>query len=663
MVKLSDIKGVGPKRLEALYQNGINSIKSLIFSFPLSYTIYEESYDDFINGNDTVISGVVDSNPVLIKYRTVAAVIFYIITHNHRYKCISFSGEYLRTKIRPNTVILLYGKYNKLKHEIQVKKVFNEEFQSKIECDYKIKDVPNFFITNTLEKVFSQNVIISEYIPKELIEKYKLYPIDKYLYSSHFPKNKDEVKEVLRRRKYEEFFWYSLRLHSLKQTRNLETKSPRIIDSGFMKRFLDNIEFEFTPDQLNALKEIKQDVISDKVLNRLLQGDVGSGKSIVAYTFSAMLVSSKFQVAYMAPTEILARQVYEDLKKYYKNIDVKIELLTSSIKQKEKNDIYNRLSEGRIDIIVGTHALIEDKVVFSNLGGVIIDEQHRFGVNARGKLVSKYKGVDALYMSATPIPRSLGLSFFGDLDISSIHTMPEGRKKVTTRIVDDRNFDKMISFINKEIQSGHQAYVVCPSIVDVDMPTISVEKCVSLYEDALPNRKIGFIHGKLDNQTKNQVMNDFLNNKYDILISTTIIEVGVNIKNATVMVIMDAHRFGLATLHQLRGRVGRSSFKSYCFLVSNDEENERLKAIEGETDGFNIAEIDFRLRGPGDYFGTEQSGFNNFLYSSFEEDYKIFLCANKDAAEYYKKYENKEYSSKIFDEILIYNLEKIGKAN
>ena len=663
MVKLSDIKGVGPKRLEALYQNGIDTIKSLIFSFPLRYTIYEESYEDFVNGNDTVISGVVDSNPVLIKYRTVNAIIFYIIAHHKRYKCIVFSGEYLRTKIRPNTIILLYGKYNKQKHEIQVKKVFSEEFQSKIECDYKIKDVPNFFISNTLEKVFSQNVIISEYMPQDLINKYRLYPIDKYLYASHFPKNKDEVKEVLRRRKYEEFFWYSLRLHSLKQTRNLETKSPRIIDSGFMKQFLGNIEFEFTPDQLNVLKEIKTDVLSDKVLNRLLQGDVGSGKSIVAYTFMAMIVSSKYQVAYMAPTEILARQVFEDLKKYYKNLDVKIELLTSSIKQKEKNDIYTRLSEGRIDIIVGTHALIEDKVVFSNLGGVVIDEQHRFGVNARGKLASKYKGVDALYMSATPIPRSLGLSFFGDLDISSIHTMPVGRKKVTTRIVDDHNFDKMISFIDKEIDGGHQAYVVCPSIVDVDNPTISVERCLQIFSEALPNRKIGFIHGKLDNQTKNQTMNDFINNKYDILISTTIIEVGVNIKNATVMVIMDAHRFGLATLHQLRGRVGRSSFKSYCFLVSNDEENERLKAIEGESDGFNIAEIDFRLRGPGDYFGTEQSGFNNFLYSSFEEDYKIFLCANKDAQEYFKKYENKEYSSKIFDEILIYNLEKIGKAN
>ena len=663
MIKLSDIKGVGPKRLEALYQNGINSIKSLIFSFPLRYTIYEESYDDFLNGNDTVISGVVDSKPVVIKYHTVNAIIFYIIAFHKRYKCIVFSGEYLRSIIKPNTIVLLYGKYNKLKHEIQVKKVFNEEFKSKIECDYKLKDVPNYFVSNTLEKVFSQNVIISEYLPLELIDKYKLCPIDKYIYLSHFPSTKEDVKEVLRRRKYEEFFWYSLRLNSLKQARIYEKKEPRYLNSGFIKQFLGNVDFELTTDQLNVISEIKKDVLSDKVLNRLLQGDVGSGKSIVAYIFSAMIVSSKFQVAYMAPTEILAKQVYDDIKKYYKNLDVKIELLTSSVKQKEKNDIYNRLAEGRIDIIIGTHALIEDKVMFSNLGGVIIDEQHRFGVNARQKLVSKYKGVDALYMSATPIPRSLGLSFFGDLDISSIHTMPAGRKKVTTRIVNNQNFGKMISFLDKEIEGGHQAYVVCPSIVDEDSPTISVEKCLSIYNEALPHRKIGFIHGKLDNLSKNQIMNDFVSGKYDILISTTIIEVGVNVKNATVMIIMDAHRFGLATLHQLRGRVGRSNFKSYCFLVSDDEDNERLKAIEEENDGFNISEIDFRLRGPGDYFGTEQSGFNNFLYSSFEEDYKIFVCANKDAQEYYKKYENNEYSSKIFDEILIYNLENIGKSN
>lgn len=664
MLKLSDIKGVGPKRLETLNENNISSVKDLIFKFPLRYLVYEESYDDFIAGNDTLISGIVESNPAFIKIKKVNAIIFYVYAYQNRYKCVLFSGDYLRGKIRANTSIRLYGKFNNQKREFLVKKIFFDEFNTKVECDYKIKNIPNLWMKRILEHIFSGNVKISEYLPQDLVDKYKLYPIYEYLYASHFPKNKKDVVEVQRRRKYEEFFWYSLRLHSLKSIRTLDLKQKREIDVAFVNKFIKNIEFSFTEDQLNVLSEIKRDITSDKVMNRLLQGDVGSGKSIVAYTFMMMEVSAGYQVAYMAPTEILANQVYNDLIKLTQGIDINIELLTSSIKNKDKEDIYYRLEGNRINVIVGTHALIEDKVLFSKLGGIIIDEQHKFGVVARQKLASKYKGVDALYMSATPIPRSLGLSFFGDLDISSIHHLPKGRIPITTRIVDDSNFNKMMSFIDKEIENHHQAYVVCPSIEESDdNPSINVTSCKYLFENGLKGRKIAVVHGKIDAKSRKEIMADFEKGKIDVLISTTIIEVGVNVKNATIMTIMDAHRFGLAQLHQLRGRVGRGNLKSYCFLVSNDVYNERLMAIEKENDGFNISEIDFKLRGPGDYFGTEQSGFNNFVYSSFEEDYKIFLCANKDALEYFNKYNNYEYKSKIFDEIIIYNIDKIGKAN
>ena len=659
---ISIVKGIGKKIKEKLNEKNIYNVNDLLYYFPKKYDIFEENPTLLRSEEYTVIKGDLDSNPVFIKKRTNSySIIFYFNCYGNRIKCITFGADYLKYKLHKGINCALYGRYNSLYKEFLVTKIFLTDFETKIECDYKISGVNNSSITRAIEDIYSNNVSIVETLPQELLSKYKLYNINDYIYYSHLPRSREDVRQILRRRKYEEFFWYTTRLEYLKSLRSEISKPLRNVDKERLNDFINDLSFKLTKDQLEVLNQIEEDIKSKKPMNRLVQGDVGCGKSIIAIYAAYLEILAGYQAAIMVPTEILAKQHFETMNEILSKYGIIVEYLVSS--RKNKSDIITRLKNGRINLIIGTHALIEDRIIFDNLGIVIIDEQHKFGVKQRQKLIDKYKYCDCLYLSATPIPRSLGLTIFGDLDISSIHTMPEGRLKTMTKIVNYNNIKGLMKSINKELELNHQIYVVVPYIEDSnELDIMDVDKAYNLFNEFFPNRSINIIHGKMKNDDKNQVMNDFVSRRIDILISTTVIEVGVNVKNATVMVICDAELFGLAAIHQLRGRVGRSSFQSYCVLLTSEPDNERLKVIEDTTDGFKIAEADLKQRGPGDYLGDDQSGYFALDYADFYNDIKIYECAKSDAIELLPKFKKKELESNIFNDI-IRNEEKNRNIN
>lgn len=648
---VSIIKGIGKKTKEELNENNIYTVKDLLYFFPKTYDIFEENPKLLRSEELTLIKGTLDANPVFIKKRMNSnSIIFYLNCYDNRIKCIYFGADYLRFKLYKGTTCLLYGKYNSQFKEFVVKKIFFSDFESKIECNYKLKKTNNSTIKRAILDIYSNDIYIKETLPENLVSKYKLFDINTYIKKSHLPESRDDVKQILRRRKYEEFFWYSIRLEYLKSLRD-DLEKPKRFYNEAVKDFLDNIPFKLTEDQKTVLKEIDNDIFSGRPMNRLVQGDVGCGKSIVALYSAYVEILSGYQAAIMVPTEILARQQYEGAVKELSKYGIIVELLTSSTRN--KNDIIERLASGRINLIVGTHSLIEDKIKFNKLGLVVIDEQHKFGVRQRQKLIDKYKYCDCLYLSATPIPRSLGLTVFGDLDISSIHTMPEGRLKTITKIVDYNHINGLMKSISKELDKNNQVYVVVPYVEDnSEMDVMDIDRAYNLFKDYFPNKNIVRVHGQMNSVEKESVMNEFVSRRADILVSTTVIEVGVNVKRATVMVICDADRFGLATIHQLRGRVGRSSFQSYCILLTDDVDNNRLRIIENNLDGFNIAEADLKQRGPGNYLGETQSGYFALDYADFYEDIKIYECAKADAIELLPKFKKKELESNIFNDII-----------
>lgn len=662
--ELKNLRGVGNVTLESFKKNNINNINDLLHYYPKTYSVYEEDPNEYFSGNYTLISGFIDTNPAFIKYRNKAnAIIFYLAINNKKYKFIYFSGDYIRYIIKANMKISVYAKYIKNKNEFSVKKIFLDEITSKVECDYKIKNLKNQSIQKIIDNLYHDEIILDETLPDSLLSKYKLLNINEFIKKSHLPTSKNDVKEVLRRRKYEEFFWYTIKLELLKNSRYQIKKPLRSINYNLMSTFLSDLEFELTSDQKNVIKEIEKDILSNRVMNRLVQGDVGCGKSIISLYSALLLISAGYQAAIMLPTEILANQQFDLAKKYFEKYGIVVELLTSSVINKTKTDILYRLANNRVNLIIGTHSLIEDKVVFNRLGIVIIDEQHKFGVLQRQKLINKFKDVDALYLTATPIPRSLGMTMFGDLDISSIHTMPNERKKVITKIWPYDKIDGLMKSIDNELKKGNQAYIVVPKVLENENQTISINDAYNMFSQGLKNARIGICHGKMKSVDKNLEMEKFYKGITNVLISTTVIEVGMNVKKATVMVIMDANMFGLSQLHQLRGRVGRSSLESYCILLTNDVLNDRLLVIENESDGFKISEDDFKLRGPGSYIGENQSGYMDLEYSSFEEDFKIFECARLDSEIYISKFLKKEIKSPIFNDIIKSSKFLSGKNN
>ena len=652
-MELKDIKGIGEITLEKLNNEGIMNTDDLIHTFPKKYNVYDVDNEKVLSGEYVTVEATIDSKVTFVSYRkNVKTVIFYAIINYFRVKCVTFSQEYLRYKLNKGTKCIIYGRYKKDIATFTFTDIFFDDFKYHIDVEYKLKSLTNAMMHRAIKGVFSTNPEIEETLPLELLDKYRLYNASKYVYLSHFPQTKEDYYQIQRRRKYEEFFWYSISLMLLSENNKRKLKTPKNIDSIKLKEFIDKLPFDLTSDQRKVIDEISLDLQSVIPMNRLVQGDVGCGKTIVSIISAYLCYLDGYQVAVMVPTELLANQQYNEFKAILKSFGITIELLTSSVKKSVKNDILYRLAHGRVDIIIGTHALIEESVMFHKLGLCVIDEQHKFGVLQRQKLLSKIKGVDSLFLTATPIPRTLGLTQFGDLEISSIEVMPQGRKAIITSIVREDEMESLIPIINKHISLGEQIYIVVPMVNDnPDYQVFNIESAYEYFSTRL-SCNIAVTHGKQKALDRNQIMQDFKNKKYDILIATTVIEVGINVPNCQAMIILNAERFGLSQIHQLRGRVGRSSQQSYCYLVSNNEYCPRLRVLEASSNGFDIAQEDFNLRGPGDYLGDVQSGHVALDYADFQMDFKIWKCAYDDSKVYIKKFIKNEAISPKWNKIL-----------
>ncbi len=663
------IKGVGPKMAEKLGQCGIYSVLDLLLYFPRDYEsifIVDELND--INGKEKVILEV-EVERILPDIRTKTRKVMTTIRFSHKgvaVKGLWFNQPYVKTGFRVGSKYVISGTLEKQGREFVIMNAIimrnTTAESSDIMAKYPLKeDISNTFINKIVTEVLNL-VIIEENLPRWIVEEQSFISLNDAIRNIHNPKSLRMLDEARRRLKFQELFTYSLKLIALKN-RNLSSKGISFKISQELKKFKEKLPFELTEAQTRTVREILRDQKASAPMNRLVQGDVGSGKTIVALIALFNVVKNGYQGAMMAPTEILAKQHLYEAEKLYKDFNIKVELLTGSTTEKNKGLIKERLANGEIDILIGTHALIEDNVVFNNLGLIITDEQHRFGVGQRTRLGNKREDIDVLVMSATPIPRTLCLYMYGDLDVSIIDTLPPGRKPIDTYYLSKEEKSRVYNFALQEIAKGRQVYVVCPLVEEnEDLKLSSVE---SLYEELkksyFKSVEIAILHGKMSNKDKNFIMGEFKAGKIEVLISTTVIEVGVNVPNATMMIIENAERFGLSQLHQLRGRVGRGDFKSYCVLVANiksETTKRRMEIMKKSSDGFYIAEQDLQLRGSGEMFGMRQSGDNGLILSDLSEDFQLFKLANIEAKKFFDKKDDE--NQRILKEIIM-NLERSTK--
>lgn len=641
MLELENIEGVGPKTKELLNKIKIYSVSDLLYYYPYRYDIIKRSdLSNLEDGDKIIIDGVIEGQPTIIYInKSLKKIIFRISNKIAVLNVTLYNKTYLYQDLKFGKEVTIIGKYNKLKNTIIATDIRFGLLppSAKIEPIYyttsglSVKQISKF-ITSILYDDYE----VVDLVPRYLNEKYNLLSKKIAIQNIHNPVDILVLKKARQKIKYEELFMYVLKLNYLKRKISNDANAiERVIDREKIDKFINNLPFKLTLDQSKAVNDIINDLSIKKRMNRLLQGDVGSGKTIIAFISIYANYLSKYQSALMAPTEILAKQHYEEAKKIFADYKMNIALLTSSTSSKDKKEIYEGLESGKINLVIGTHSLIQDSVSYKKLGLVITDEQHRFGVHQRDTFKNKSISPDILSMSATPIPRTYALTIYGDTDISSIKSKPIGRKEIITIFKKEKDITDVLLMMKKELDLNHQIYVVAPMIDgDEDDERESVNDLEEKMNKAFGKVcKIGIIHGKLDSKEKNKIMNNFENGKINILISTTVIEVGVNVPNASMIVIFDANMFGLSTLHQLRGRVGRSDIQSYCILVAK-ESLERLRLLEKTNDGFEISEYDFQVRGEGDLFGTRQSGELGLKMASVKKDFKMLLKAKEDADEF-----------------------------
>lgn len=641
MKELETIEGIGPKTKELLNKIKIYTVEDLLNYYPYRYDIIKRSdLSNLSDGDKIIIDGIVEGQPTTIYInKSLKKMIFRISTKTMILNITLYNRTHLYSDLKSGKEVTIIGKYNKLKNTVIVSDIRFGLLppSAKIEPIYYTTEGLTVKQISKFEAIALENDYdVIDLVPRYIEEKYNLMNKKTAIKNIHVPEDILLLKKARQRIKYEELFMYVLKINYLKNKINNDNLAiERNIDKDKLDKFIKSLPFELTLDQDKAVNDIINDLSIKKRMNRLLQGDVGSGKTVIALIAVYANYLSKYQSALMAPTEILAVQHYEEAKKIFSKYKLNIALLTSSTSNKDKKTIYEELENGKIDLIIGTQALIQENVKYKKLGLVITDEQHRFGVNQRDTFKGKGISPDVLSMSATPIPRTYALTIYGDTDVSSIKSKPKGRKEIITVFKKEKDITDVLEMMKKELELNHQIYVVAPMI---DTESDSEKESVYDLEEKMNKAfgkisKIGIIHGKLDPKDKDKVMKDFEKNKINILISTTVIEVGVNVPNASMIVIFNANMFGLSTLHQLRGRVGRGDTQSYCVLVAKESE-ERLRFLENTSDGFEISEYDFQTRGEGDLFGTRQSGELGLKMANIKRDFKMLLKAKEDADEF-----------------------------
>ena len=660
---LNIIKGVGDKALLYLSKLNLYTVNDLLFYYPYRYNFIKivpllEAYDNVV----VTIKGIVDTEPH-ISYinRHLNKMVFRINTDGYLVNVVIFNRSFYKNNLKIGRMVNLIGKYDRQRNMFTANDIKFEIINDfKIEPVYHlVKGLKSKGLSKLINECFNMNVEVDDYIPEYIRQKYEFIDKLQAAYYIHFPPNVATLKKAKLRAIYEELFVFMFKMNYLKYQYELDnTGLSRNVLKTKVDEFINTLPFQLTIDQQKAVSDIYNDLLSPKRMNRLILGDVGSGKTCVASIGMYINYLSGYQSALMAPTEILARQHYESVTAMFKDTPLKIALLVGSMKKSEKKKVYEDLQDGQIDILIGTHALISNDVKFANLGLVITDEQHRFGVNQRSNLQNKGIKCDVLYLSATPIPRTYALTIYGDMDTSIIKSKPNGRKDIITKAIKEKDLKVVLQHMVDEIKQGHQIYVVAPLIEDEEGNSNlnDVVKLKEKFDMAFNHKiKVEILHGKMKNSDKDTIMEEYKKGSIKVLISTTVIEVGVDVKNSTMMVIFNAERFGLATLHQLRGRVGRNDVQSYCYLISNLDVD-RLKVMEESNDGFYISEKDFELRGEGDLFGTRQSGDMVFKLADIRRDFKILIQCKKDANEFIKNnlsnnFQNYPQFNKIIKEI------------
>ena len=632
------IKGVGPARVKLLNKLGIYTLNDIINYFP---RIYEDrsktkKLSDIYDGEEILVIAKVITTVVVRKIRK-GLTIYKVIVSDKTNNCeiTWYNQEYIKNKIKKGNTYKFYGKVNSKFGKLEMNTPIIEEINiskntGKIVPIYPstnnlTQNVLRLIVENAIEEIKGQ---IKETLPEYILKEYNLCNLEYAIKKIHFPDNFSEYNIARKRLAFEEIMTMQLLLMKLKKSYNNELNGIQFDKNIKMSDVINDLPYKLTKAQLKVLEEIDSDMESKKCMNRLLQGDVGSGKTVVSIIASYKAVKSGMQVAIMAPTAILATQHLEEFNKILSKYNIKSELLISSITKKNKNEILEKLKNGEIDIIIGTHALLEENVIFNKLGLVVTDEQHRFGVKQREKIISKGTNPDTIVMTATPIPRTLALILYADLDISIIDELPPNRKKIDTFAVTKALEDRVNNFIKKQINEGRQVYVVCPLVEESEeINAKSVMELAKKYKnDIFREYRVEYLHGKMKTKEKDTIMEKFKKGDIDILISTTVIEVGVNVPNASIMVVENAERFGLAQLHQLRGRVGRGKYKSYCILKyqgNSDVIKQRMKIMQDTNDGFVISEKDLELRGSGEFFGTRQHGLPEFKIANIYEDMEM----------------------------------------
>ena len=639
---ISTLKGVGPKATEKLNRCGIFNILDILLYFPRDYDFIEGNVEfETIDGEEKLIL-LCEAKTFKRDVRTKNGKLLTTIDFQygeHKVTAKWFNQPYVKNNFQKGSQYNLMGKFKRVGNMLEIVGpviACGEAISNEIVPKYPLKgDISNKLFEKLINTILAQ-MNIKENLPQDILDKYKLVSLDSAIRSIHFPENKDMLEKAKTRLKFQELFTYSLKLLLLKYQLKKNSNGIKFEWVDELKVFKESLPFPLTNAQTKVVRDILRDQKSQCPMNRLIQGDVGSGKTIVALIAIFNVIKNNYQSVLMAPTEILATQHYEEAKKVYSQFNIEIELLTGGTSIKEKKRIKERIRGNEPILVIGTHALFQEDVEFGRLGLIITDEQHRFGVEQRSRLMNKGNKADCIVMTATPIPRTLALYLYSDLDVSVIDELPPGRKKIDTRYYEDSKRDIAYELAYDEIKKGRQVYIVCPLIEEDEKEQLnSVE---TLYEKLtstiFKNLRVEILHGKMKGNEKDDIIKRFKNHESDVLISTTVIEVGVNVPNASVMIVENAERFGLAQLHQLRGRVGRGQYESYCVLIAKAKSNitkKRMMIMTESSNGFLISEQDLKLRGAGEMFGRKQSGDAGFALANLYEDINILRCAKQEA--------------------------------